>query len=206
MSCNNANITGGNLLLESTPEAGTPSIKIVNPTQPTTYVQMTSGALKAYGDGHLFTQFYYNIGSLVLRDRTGIDAIHVGGESYYRDALQNNLIVINNDDAGEILCVKLTQTSLENQKKNFERLENALDIVKNTDIYKYNFKTQDDGSKKHIGFVIGDSYKYSKEITSESNEGVDIYSMVSVAYKAIQEQQELIEQLQKEIKELKGGK
>ena len=100
----------------------------------------------------------------------------------------------------------VTQISLESQKKNFEKLDNGLDIIKNTEIYKYNLKTEEDETKKHIGFVIGDNYNYSEEITSENNDGVDTYSMISVAYKAIQEQQELIEQLQNEIKELKGEK
>ena len=99
-------------------------------------------------------------------------------------------------------CLK----SLESMKKNFEKLENGLDIVKSTEIYKYNFKSQKDNDKKHIGFIIGNDYKYSKQITSTNNEGADTYAMVSVAYKAIQEQQELIEQLQNEIKELKGEK
>ena len=99
----------------------------------------------------------------------------------------------------------VTQTSIEKDKKNFEVLNNGLEIIKNTDIYKYHLKSQKDTDKKHIGFVIGDKYNYSQEITSQNNDGVDTYSMISVAYKAIQEQQELIEQLQKEIKELKGG-
>ncbi len=100
----------------------------------------------------------------------------------------------------------LTQTSKAEEKKNFEKLDNALDIVKATDIYKYHLKNEKDTSKKHIGFVIGDNYNYSEEITSKNNDGVDIYSMVSVCMKAIQEQQETIESLQKEIKELKGEK
>lgn len=94
------------------------------------------------------------------------------------------------------------QTSLESKKENFEKLLNALEIIKNVDIYKYNLKSESNKAKKHIGFVIGDKYKYSKEITSLENNGVDIYSMVSVAYKAIQEQQEQIEELQRKIKEL----
>ena len=85
-------------------------------------------------------------------------------------------------------------------------LQNGLDIIKNTHIYKYNLKTQKDTDKKHIGFVIGKDFKYREEITSQNNDGVDTYSMISVAYKAIQEQQEQIEQLQKAIKELKGEK
>lgn len=100
----------------------------------------------------------------------------------------------------------VTQTSLEESKKNFEKLENGLEIINNTDIYKYNMKSQKDGDKKHIGFVIGKEYKYSQEITSENNKGVDTYSMISVAYKAIQELSEQNKQLQKQIDELKGDK
>lgn len=108
--------------------------------------------------------------------------------------------------ASGITTPTLTQTSKEENKKNFEVLNNGLEIIKNTDIYKYNLKSQKDTDKKHIGFVIGDSYNYSKEITSENNDGVDTYSMISVAYKAIQELAAQNEQLQNEIKELKGEK
>ena len=63
-----------------------------------------------------------------------------------------------------------------------------------------------DTYKKHIGFVIGKNFNYSKEVTSEKNDGVDTYSFVSVCCQAIKEQQQQIEQMKKEIKELKGGK
>lgn len=101
----------------------------------------------------------------------------------------------------------LTQTSREETKKNFEKLENGLDIVKATEIYKYNLKSEEDTKKKHIGFVISKNYKYSNEITSEDEKGkeigVDTYSMVSVLWRAVQEQQEQIETMQKEINQLK---
>lgn len=96
--------------------------------------------------------------------------------------------------------------SSEEIKKNFEKLKSGLDIIKNIDIYKYNYKIEDDKTKKHIGLVIGNDYKYSEEITNKNNTGVDIYSFTATCCKAIQEQQEQIEELQKEIKELKGGK
>lgn len=96
--------------------------------------------------------------------------------------------------------------SKEENKKNFEKLDNALDILKNIDIYKYNFKNENNGTKKHIGFIIGNNYNYSEEVTSKDNDGADTYSFVSLCCKAIQEQQAQIEELQKEIKELKGGK
>lgn len=97
-----------------------------------------------------------------------------------------------------IVTPTLTQTSLSTSKKNFEKLENALDIIKNVDIYKYHLKDQKKSEKKHIGFVIGDEFNYSEEITSQKNDGVDLYSMISVCFKAIQEQQEIIEKLLKE--------
>ena len=75
----------------------------------------------------------------------------------------------------------------------------------NIDIYKYNLKSEEDSTKKHIGFVIGDKYNYSKEITSAENDGADIYSFVSVCCKAIQEQQEEIEILKEKINKLKKG-
>lgn len=108
--------------------------------------------------------------------------------------------------ASGITTPTLTQTSLESEKKNFEKLKNALDIIKAIDIYKYNLKTENDKDKKHIGFVIGDKYNYSKEVTSLDNTGVDTYSFVSLCCKAIQEQQEQIEELKKEIEKLKGEK
>ena len=66
-------------------------------------------------------------------------------------------------------------------------------------------KAEEDNTKKHIGFVIGDKFKYSEEITSKDNDGVDIYSFVSVCCKAIQEQQEQIEELKKRIEKLEKG-
>ena len=55
-----------------------------------------------------------------------------------------------------------------------------------------------------------ESINYSKQITSldDNNKeiGANIYSMVSIAFKAIQEQQEQIEKLQNEINKMKGEK
>ena len=99
----------------------------------------------------------------------------------------------------EVRSPVITQTSLATEKKNFERLENALEIVKNVDIYKYNMKNENNTDKKHIGFVIGDKYNYREEITSLNNDGVDTYSMVSVLWQAVKEQQKEIEELKERI-------
>lgn len=137
-----------------------------------------------------------NVSNMIM-DCTGDDRV-----------LDNFKIILNsvqqlNINQYGVFVVSLTQTSREEDKKNFEKFDNALNIIKDIDIYKYHMKEQDDQDKKHIGFVIGDSFNYSKEITSENNDGVDLYSMVSLCMKAIKEQQEQIEELKKEIKFLK---
>lgn len=126
--------------------------------------------------------------------------------------MPNALVMMSNYNSSsmtpdEISAPKITQTSLEEKKKNFEKMkDNALEIINGIDIYRYNLKTENDKDKKHIGFVIGDKYNYSKEVTSLDNTGVDNYSFTSLCCKAIQEQQEQIEELKKEIEKLKGEK
>lgn len=86
-------------------------------------------------------------------------------------------------------------------KKNIERYQSrALDEILKTDIYMFNYKSEEE-SKKTIGTIIGDGYNCSKEIMSSNKEGINLYSMVSIAYKAIQEQQDEIEKLQAKDKE-----
>lgn len=123
------------------------------------------------------------------------------GVGTYTSTGMSEKVTINSEG---IIAPKVTQTSLAEQKKNFEKMQNiALNIIKTIDIYKYNLKSEKDTDKKHIGFVIGDDYKYAKEVTSIDNTGVDNYSFTSLCCKAIQEQQQQIEQLQKEILELR---
>lgn len=123
------------------------------------------------------------------------------GVGTYTSTGMSEKVTINSEG---IIAPKVTQTSLAEQKKNFEKMQNfALNIIKTIDIYKYNLKSEKDTDKKHIGFVIGDDYKYAKEVTSIDNTGVDNYSFTSLCCKAIQEQQQQIEQLQKEIQELR---
>lgn len=118
-----------------------------------------------------------------------------------------NPLIRLSSSSGTVHCVSVNQTSLEENKKNIEKFENALPILKNIDIHKYNYKLEKDNHKKHLGFVIGKKYNYSSEITSideNGNEnGVDLYSMTSLCLQAIKEQQEIIEQLKQEINLLK---
>lgn len=104
-----------------------------------------------------------------------------------------------------ITTPSLTQTSLESIKKNIEKTNvNALELIKNSDVYEYNLKTEEDTDKKHIGFVIGDKYNTPKEVIANSGEGIDTYSMSSIMWKAIQELTAKVEQLEKEVTNAKN--
>lgn len=205
MSCSNANITGGDITLYGGEQY--PKITVINPNQTNTYVEIGSGILKAYGGGVLRTAFYYNIGSLTLQGESNAHCVYTNSGIFCYDTSNNRSIFIDSY-TGNITCVSLTQTSKEESKKNFEKYENALEEVKSTDIYKYNLKTEDDNKKKHVGFVIGKDFNYSHDITAidKNNEevGVDTYSMVSVLWQAVKEQQEQIEELKEQIKSLRG--
>ena len=93
--------------------------------------------------------------------------------------------------------------SLAEKKRDIEKYNNkALDEVLNTDIYYYNYKEDAIDIKRRVGAIIGKDYKCSKEIIGTEGKGIDIYSMLSLSYKAIQEQQELIEKQNNTIKDL----
>ena len=111
------------------------------------------------------------------------------------EGTQIELVVRDQYSRTSITPSGVSPSSLQSIKKNFEKLENALDIVKNTDIYKYHLKSQEDTEKKHVGFVIGEDFNYSDIITNNDNTGAELYSMVSVLWQAVKEQQIEIENL-----------
>lgn len=187
ITSNDATITGGKITISGKGDA-TDLLRISeqNNTSHFSYIQPI-GAGFVYGSSD--NAIYIQAGStsiLSVNDNDGITDIYGSG----------------------IRTPTLTQTSLAEQKKNFEKLQdNALETIKGIDIYKYNLKNEKDTDKKHIGFIIGDNYNYSKEVTSIDNQGVDNYSFTSLCCKAIQELSTKVEELQKQkIKELKGDK
>ena len=105
---------------------------------------------------------------------------------------------------GNVRCVTLTQTSLKENKKNFEKYSNALKELDNIDIYKYNLKDEKDTDKKHLGFVIGENFNYSEIVTSNDNQGVDNYSFTSLCFQMIKEQQKIINKLEKRVEDLEN--
>lgn len=148
----------------------------------------------------------FKIGECLFTDIGDITGKHVYIEGDITST--ENLIAykgINCTD-GYVSGKAFINNSREETKKNIKRYtDNAIKIIKDTDIYKFNYKTDNSTSKESIGFVIGDKYKYSKELTAVDENGKEIgantYNMISIAYKAIQEQQEQIEKLQAKDKQ-----
>ena len=212
MECNNAQFNGGKIQLNSSRQYNNFIIGD-DYNYENDFTSMNGTSIEMYDkDGNNNIQLDFNTSTQNIR-RAGM--LSIFGNRYFATYGQDYMSLISGDQTPSeqtyirstgITTPSITQTSKVESKKNFEKLENALDIVKKTDIYKYNFKSEEDTSKKHIGFVIGDNYNYAEEITSKENDGADIYSLASVCLQAIKEQQEQIELLQEEINKLKGDK
>ena len=187
----------GQLLLSIIPQIGNiyPSISILDSI--TFYANQAGSNSLRLGSGDNYCLF------------TDDGAIH-GTSCYIEGNITNTGYLtaykgINCTD-GYVSGKAFIDNSREEKKKNIQRYtKKAIDVVKNTDIYEFNYKTDKDTDKKSFGFVIGSNYKYSKDLTSIDEKGKEIganlYSMTSVAYKAIQEQQDEIEKLQTKDKE-----
>ncbi|MDA2738371.1 tail fiber domain-containing protein [Bacillus cereus group sp. Bc015] len=87
--------------------------------------------------------------------------------------------------------------------QNYE--ESVLDVIMNTDIMTYKYKTdveeRSETAPTHIGVI---SEYAPKIITNEDSSAVDLYAMVSVSWKAIQELYQQIQELKAEINLLKA--
>ena len=198
MSCKNANVTGTITSSNATITGG--KINVYGNSNSTDLIKVSNSS-----NSNIFS-YMQPVGAGYVRGSASQSIYLLVSDGISSIELRNsgNSTEIRHD---KIVTPTLTQTSLAEHKKNFEKMQdNALEIIKNIDIYKYNLKNEKDTDKKHIGFVIGDNYNYSKEVTSIDNEGVDNYSFTSLCCKAIQEQQEEIEELKEEIEKLKGGK
>lgn len=168
---------------------------------------LTSSTLTMSNDDTDIIYLNSNDGSIKLKNNSGNTIVSIRnynnhGEIDLTNADGTTNIILGASD-GWITCTGLTQTSLEKDKKGFEKYNDALKEILNTDIYKYNFKTDLENKKKHIGFVIGKNYNYSKDITATNKDneeiGVDVYSMVSVLWQGVKEQQAIINDLENKL-------
>ena len=184
MTCSDARITGGQIKVSGL-GTSTESIRVENSenTSEFTYVAPTSmGFIGSSGSVYIAAQgeHFYN-SSIDLMGTDGYTSVSNLG----------------------ISTPKIENGSLKSIKKNIRKLNtNAIELIKNADICSYNLKSEKKGAKKHIGLVIGEGYNCPDEVISENGQGVEQYSMTSVAWKAIQELIKKDEEKDKQILEL----
>lgn len=161
---------------------------------------------EAFGTGVWYTGMTYE--ELLYKAEQGLDSyppFMLAGANMWLE----HLYVMNNSDdsgasvevSGGVYADSFTDWSQAEKKKNFEIFKDGLSVLNNIDIYKYNYKKESDETKKHIGLVIGNDFKYSEVVTNKDNTGVDIYSLASVCVKAIQELQAQVVELENKLKE-----
>lgn len=109
-------------------------------------------------------------------------------------------------------CGNLIQASKKERKKYIKKVnKKAIDLINNSDICQYQLKGEKATGYRHYGLVIGEKYNCPQEVIAENGRGVEIYSMITLAWKAIQElsnqnrqQEKTIKQLLVKIEELEG--
>lgn len=183
MTCNNATFTGGKITLSGT--QSNPDLSLSNDSAHTSVV---SDGIYANTNNSTSKHAY------LYTDDTG-GGITLGGNA-------TNDITLRAGTSAYIRCIgdmyanEYNYNSLEKFKKNISKVNiDALNIVKNAELYEFNYKTESENSRKHIGFIIGDSYKTPNEVIANNSEGINVYNMCSVLWKAVQEMSEEIKQL-----------
>ena len=216
----NATIEGGSITLNG--GANTERLKIIQTNEPNIVTTFSPSSIEKHNNNASYyvsngtgtedhiTTSYYIPNSIIYNDNISAEY-----SVYGMQLVTGSSIVVLIDRDG-VRAPAFINTSTEEEKKNIKKLNKALDTIKNTEVYSYNWKNEDTEKKsvkKHYGLVIGKGYKTPKEFIHNDKDGketgIDIYATLSFCIKAIQEQQEQIEELQKEIellKEEKNGK
>lgn len=193
----NGTFTGGNISL-SGGTIDNPKLQVVSSSSSSTKASIAPDAIRI-GSGSVYLSF----SSGILNIRNDNSSFQMLASSSRINAGVDNFYV-----TGTVHANAYNYDSLESLKKNIKKYnKNVLDIIKNGEIYEFNFKTEDNKIKKHIGFVIpdeGGNFYTPPEVLAQDGMGIDSYNMTSILWKAVQEQQEQIEQMKNEIKELKG--
>lgn len=121
--------------------------------------------------------------------------INATGYGYFEDYVRASQFVQPSSKSLKENIYKLKSNS-----KNKKIINSAINILKNADICEYNYKGK---NKTSIGLVIGEEYNTPEEVLNEDKNGIDIYSMISLSWKAIQELLEIINKQNKEIEKIK---
>lgn len=159
----------------------------------------------------LFTPSSLGSGAIMLYNSSNARTVAIDA---YSPAMQlfnssgTTYTIALNGANGAVFAASYNNTSSVDLKKNIKKADSMLSKILDADILSYNYKGESKGTKSHIGLAIGGEYNVPEEVIAESDDGelsgVDLYAMVSMAWKAIQEQSEKIEALEKRVAELES--
>lgn len=188
MECNNGKFTGGKIALTGGTEKD-PNFRIVSGNNVAS-ITPTSFNL---GDPSSINKVELGVNRAYIGNPSGSFQIDGG-----RTAINGELYVI-----GDVHANAYKYDSLIEKKKDIEVYnEKVLAKIKKAQIYKFRYKNENKKRKKHIGFIINDNSFAINDIVAKG--GIDSYSAITLLYKAIQEQQQQIENLESKIKEMEG--
>lgn len=135
--------------------------------------------------------------------------INATGYGYFGSYVSGESIINRSEQKLKKNILKLVEKIKNNEN------ETAIQIIQNADIYEFNYLNQ---KEKTIGLVIGENYNTPQELiktyvdeNGNESKGIDLYSMISIAYKAIQEIEDdrkkdklIIKQLTRRIESLEA--
>lgn len=136
-----------------------------------------------------------NIGGAPYRVKEDGTVYALGGVIIQNDSQYTNSSLSGVTTNGTMTATSFVNASERKLKANIKKFsKSALDIIKNAEIYSYNYKRK---KQKKIGFVIGEGYSTPEElITTDGDgetQGVDLYNAISLCMKGLQEVCEKIE-------------
>ena len=98
------------------------------------------------------------------------------------------------------------ETSDNRLKKNIQKMTGTLDKLKSINAYRYNWKDTSKSTDTELGFIAQEVATEFPELVRKNSEGYNTVSyskMTPVLLQAIKEQQQMIEDMKKEIAEMK---
>nr|DAU25851.1 MAG TPA: tail protein [Caudoviricetes sp.] len=110
-----------------------------------------------------------------------------------------NFVVTEDGDCKAMSWTTGSKAEFKEDIKEYE--DGALNKVLDSTVYRYKLKKHGkDTDGRHIGFVIGSGYNVTPDLLDYQKSSVDMYSAIGIAYKAIQELNEQVQNLKERLK------
>jgi hypothetical protein len=104
---------------------------------------------------------------------------------------------VDGAQSGTLIVGGVTYNSDVSIKKNIEEYkDSALDIINKTKLKRFHYVHQEDTEEKHFGVIL---QEVPDEVADHENGGVKAYQMATLSWKGIQELQEKLERMDRQI-------